>query len=141
MGMLMYAQDYDETYAPYFEFRDCKTTPPIGGWWCCCPNEGWVFVQQLVANYVSGASFNLFLCPDGVQALNGPSTANYGINPAIFTRPPRWILLGRRLSRVSAPAERAAIFDSGNWVMGYGQRQSTIHGENVYFYFPGTTEV
>src|SRR5207247_1212622 len=29
MGMLMYAQDYDETYAPYFEFRDCKTAPPI----------------------------------------------------------------------------------------------------------------
>src|ERR671931_1568039 len=55
LGMMMYAQDHDETYAPYFEFRSCKEAPPVGGYWCCCPSEGWVFAPQLIAAYVSGA--------------------------------------------------------------------------------------
>jgi prepilin-type N-terminal cleavage/methylation domain-containing protein/prepilin-type processing-associated H-X9-DG protein len=142
LAMVMYAQDHDETYAPYFEFRGCKEAPPPGGYWCCCPAEGWVFAPQLISTYVSGASFSLFVCPDGVKSYRKtPFRGHYGINPTVFTRPERWGLKVRTLAQLDAPANYAAIFDSGDSIMGYGGQQSTTQGQNLSWYFPGTAEV
>jgi prepilin-type N-terminal cleavage/methylation domain-containing protein/prepilin-type processing-associated H-X9-DG protein len=138
LAVNMYAQDYDEKYSPFFQLPYGPPAPPGGYWY----TDTTAFAPQLIANYVAKSNIELFLCPDGTASVrNAPFSGHYGINSAVFTRPERWGLSVKGMAQLSNPADIAAIFDSGSYVLGWGKGTAVNSPAGAFWYLPGSMDV
>ena len=113
LGMLQYAQDYDETLCPSCPNLNVFVAPP-GGYWVA----NWMFWQQFTIPYIGGGkSVNqLSVCPDGDPAqTDAPYQFQYGVNSSIL---PPYSWTGCALGKIVAPATTYFCFDSGFAYMG-----------------------
>jgi prepilin-type N-terminal cleavage/methylation domain-containing protein/prepilin-type processing-associated H-X9-DG protein len=108
MGMLQYAQDYDETFCPSCATTGIPTPPPDGYWY-----PGWEFWPQFVAPYISGgkSASQLAVCPNGDRSwAHAPREGHYGVNSAIM---PPYTWTSSRLTEIPAPASTYLLMDAG----------------------------
>jgi prepilin-type N-terminal cleavage/methylation domain-containing protein/prepilin-type processing-associated H-X9-DG protein len=104
LGMMMYVQDYDETYPSYA--NSSPVEPPEGYWYGTT-----VFWMNKVMPYVK--SEQLFECPSATYTHNaayGPYYANYGANSDILKISSASPL---SMAAVEAPSSVYMLLDSG----------------------------
>ena len=113
-GLLMYVQDYDETFPRSNQDVNaaaCAAAP--GGCWA----TGFLFWQQMAQSYVN--NFGIMSCPNGPRAAvtaNQLFWGHYGANRRILTRRPA---AGdgnpASLAQIAAPASTILCLDSGTY--------------------------
>jgi len=143
LGMMMYLQDYDETYPHYSTNYPHGAGPkPEGGWWYTSSSEGdsW-FWQNMIFPYVK--NINVFQCPsspsDRTYAFPpGPYSYQYGANIQVLNirvksgepNPPL------KMAAVAAPASIYMLMDSGFYTASYSYITNPPGSIGAY-YIPG----
>jgi len=132
LAVLMYLQDYDDTY-PNVLVR----TPNLpanqypGGKWTTGTTLYWP--QTL---YPYHKSVQVFYCPSGVKVGEHPTAGSYGANSLIFnddqTDPTKTTVV--RMAAVVAPASTYMIMDSGTYRIYVSDAKSP---RGYYSYTPG----
>jgi prepilin-type N-terminal cleavage/methylation domain-containing protein/prepilin-type processing-associated H-X9-DG protein len=132
LGLLMYAQDYDEHF-PGAYMLNVTVTPP-GGYW----SGNTAFWPQLVYPYFK--NIQVFTCPSGASAYAAaPFRGHYGASyemlkqPYSATAPPS---LG--LADFKSAASTYLCLDSGAYTMGPG---SAVTPAGNFWYIPGAGEI
>lgn len=121
LGMMMYAQDYDETYPPYQ--RTSSETPPFPFW----QTNRWEWAHMI---YPYTKNVQVYRCPNGNSTSN--YFGNYGVNYHLLHGTPV------KLSAVIASASTYMIMDSGRNYITAGRAYSAPDGA---FYLPGAKEL
>lgn len=134
MGLMMYVQDYDETYPPN-QTVDLGIEPP-GGRWLGSTSTAWVW-EQLLQPYIK--SVQIFTCPSG-KDLNSswrerPLRGHYGASQYLFRGAASTI----KLSTVVSPATTYAMMDAGYvyMVTAYAIPNSGSDRASYGYYLPG----
>jgi prepilin-type N-terminal cleavage/methylation domain-containing protein/prepilin-type processing-associated H-X9-DG protein len=135
LGLMMYVQDYDETFPSAF-IRSTATPP--GGFW----SGGLWFWPQIAESYTK--SYGISRCPSskaGATFNATPYRTHYGINAHIAL--PSWAGTGANnnglgLAAVSRPAETLLVFDSGSYVMAHKYATNPI---GDMYYLPGSQPI
>lgn len=124
LGMMMYVQDYDETYPP--RLIAWQGTPPGGDW---SGTATWWYWPQIIYPYAK--SMQVFICPStGNVSSNGDvRSRNYGVNYRLFNDPGGVV----RIASAVSTASIYAIMDAGNWSI--TETQANTYGSE--FYLPG----
>jgi prepilin-type N-terminal cleavage/methylation domain-containing protein/prepilin-type processing-associated H-X9-DG protein len=133
LGLVMYAQDYDETYPtanPDYGTSTSQPTPP-GGWW---NRVGLWFWPQVVYPYFKNVA--VFTCPSMSSYRNGPYEGHYGVNGQVCQT--RTSSSRTSLAQVIAPATTYLAFDSGGYVITWSDAADP-HGN--FWYIPGVGKV
>ncbi|HPO73310.1 MAG TPA: DUF1559 domain-containing protein [Armatimonadota bacterium] len=131
MGLLQYAQDYDERF-PYANRSVPTDTSLPGGTW----SAGTAFWQQLVYPYFNNVE--VFTCPSGARGVaSKPYLGHYGANELIM---PRHSSLTPPLSQsqLVAPASTFLCFDCGAYFL-HPSNASSPSGS--FWYMPGSGEI
>ncbi|HOJ21967.1 MAG TPA: DUF1559 domain-containing protein [Armatimonadota bacterium] len=136
MGILQYAQDYDERF-PYANRTGIPlSSPPPGGFWYQEGGSGSAFWPQMVYPYIN--NLEVFTCPSGARAYaSGPFRGHYGCNELIMPdrfspTPPL------SQAQLTAPASTFLCFDSGAYFLG-PSRVTSPSGN--FWYIPGTGDI
>jgi prepilin-type N-terminal cleavage/methylation domain-containing protein/prepilin-type processing-associated H-X9-DG protein len=135
LSMMMYVQDYDETY-PQTIVKLPAGTPssamPDGIIWVA----GYIFWQQIIAPYHN--NFQMFWCPSSSITYNGasptkpmPGNGQYGANALLM---PTDFVSTVKLASVQSAATTYAIMDWGTYTASSSNALNS--GGNVY-YMPG----
>jgi prepilin-type N-terminal cleavage/methylation domain-containing protein/prepilin-type processing-associated H-X9-DG protein len=132
IAMMMYVQDYDETYPnTYYHYTGPTSGSPDGVIWV----SGFIYWPQMLYPYHNNRQ--IFKCPSAnVYSLTYPGNGNYGANGLLFQ--PDTGLPAVKLAAVQSAATTYAIMDYGtitSWY--YGSITST---GNVT-YLPGMGQV
>lgn len=118
IAMMMYVQDYDETYPRITSDGMNPDTPPGGSWGLTASGATstvWAWQQLL---YPYHKSVQIFTCPSGQDLnsgwINRPIRGQYGAS--------QYLLRGRsevplKLSAVQSPSETYAMMDAGYYTM------------------------
>lgn len=121
---LMYAQDYDETYAPSWQYCDTSFMPEPQVWMA-----GFIFGLQFLYPYTKAQDF--YFCPSSAHRRYVKLYRNhYAQNDYIHGG---W--MGRRLASIDRPAEIFDTFDGGNYSLNYGYVE---YPTGYQWYMPGT---
>jgi len=136
LGMMMYVQDYDETFPHYYSGGIAAGNPPGGTWNLGTGNWAW---QQILYPYTK--STQIFVCPSGVGAtVRYPFRGHYGANNLIINAPtagsPAVAQSGIKLATIQAPANIFAFMDAGNYTVSVGYARATGAASNGG-YIPG----
>ena len=129
LGVLQYAQDYDEMLVPGLAGAPGKTTT-----WPVSRNAAFTSIamnMDLIYPYVNNVQ--MFFCPSSPNTVDAHA-ANYGFNSALCPDT-RGGLVPQRLGTLRNPAETFIVFDSGAYMMGWGY-VTTPSGS--FWYVPGT---
>jgi len=148
LGVMMYVQDYDETYPYSIELN--SQTPPDGYIW----NAGTWFWQQLIYPYTK--STQVTMCPSApVVPFNTsnkpvPFYGSYGANEMLFGFGVPTVKKPASMAAVQSPAGTYMLMDTGAYVIsptiaaeGGSNHTITTAGGTVaaaggYWYLPGT---
>ncbi|NLB95845.1 MAG: DUF1559 domain-containing protein [Armatimonadetes bacterium] len=134
MGILQYAQDYDERF-PYANRAGLPLdSPPPGGFWYQESGAGTVFWPQLVYPYFN--NLGVFTCPSGNRSnTSRPYSGHYGCNRLIMTRHDTTPIT---LAELAAPASTLLCFDSGAYFM---LPSNVTSPSGSFWYIPGTGDI
>ena len=129
MGLLQYAQDYDERF-PH-AVRNIPTGTPL-------PGDMWykdlIFWQQLSYTYYNNVE--IFTCPSGARTrVKTPYVGHYGANERIVTTTSSTPL---SLAQLVAPASTFLCFDCGNYRLGPEYAAAPVGSQ---WYIPGTGDI
>jgi len=132
LGMMMYVQDYDETYSLAVQRVKRAGHPvPPGGWWGTFSSTDYAIMwQQQMYPYTK--SIEIYDCPSSTGTTNA-SKSNYGANNGIllyYGNPPK------KLASIEAPSSTYMLFDAGAYTI----RTSYITGPSGNWYLPGTAD-
>src|SRR5690606_26807571 len=119
LGMMMYVQDYDETFAP--NQLQLTVTPATYTYW-----------HELLQPYTK--SIQIFRCANAPGPNTNPLYGNYGINTNISANRNDPVV---KLSAVNAPAGTYMMMDSGTWRI----VPDWVIGHNTSSFIPGTGNV
>jgi len=120
MGLLMYAQDYDETWPLSYRWVNRETHPaPPYGWTVISGNEGLFMWWDAAETYVK--QFDIHFCPSGYGRnatrfdLGGPDhyRGAYALNMQVVAVPGSTTRQSKTLSAVDKPADTYLTFDAG----------------------------
>ncbi len=135
LGLMMYVQDYDETYAPYSSGGQGPNPP--GGLWSLGndadgnPIRSWA---QLLYPYTK--STQIFVCPSGVDDYSKrPIRGQYGASTYLFGGSSSTI----KMSALAAPSITYAMMDAGQYLMNYSYAKPEYSGSQANYgnYLPG----
>jgi len=116
LGIMMYVQDYDETYPRYETLKD----PPATGQWL------W---RQVVQPYIKSET-QVFTCP---SSPGGANEGGYGANSLIMTS--RTAATSTKLAAVQSTANTYMLMDYGQWHFSASSvKATTLNNAN---YLPG----
>ena len=135
LGLMMYAQDYDETYAPYASGGQ-GPNPPGGAWSLGNDADGNPVRSWAQLLYPYTKSTQIFVCPSGVgDYANRPIRGQYGASAYLFGGSASTI----KMSSLAAPASTYAMMDSGQYVMYYSYADPGYSGSKADYgdYLPG----
>lgn len=120
LGIMMYVQDYDETYPPYRRSAPGETPPfpPYQG-----SNWEW---QHTIHAYTK--NLQIYQCPDGNPGYIYGNYGSYGANVVALPA------TGLKLSAVVAPAGVYVVMDSGRTYITASRASTAPDGA---FYLPG----
>lgn len=121
LGMMMYAQDYDETYPPYQ--RTSSEAPPFPFW----QTNRWEWAHMI---FPYTKNTQVYRCPNGNDTSN--YFGNYGVNYHLLHGTPV------KLSTVITSSNTYMIMDSGRGYITAGRAYSAPDGA---FYLPGAGTV
>jgi len=130
LGMMMYVQDYDETYALAVQrVKRAGHAVPPGGWWGTFSTTDYAIMwQQQMYPYTK--SIEVYNCPSSPGTTNA-SKSNYGANNAVllyYGNPPR------KLASMAAPSSTYMLFDAGAYTIA----TSYVTTPSGNWYLPGT---
>jgi prepilin-type N-terminal cleavage/methylation domain-containing protein/prepilin-type processing-associated H-X9-DG protein len=143
LAVMMYVQDYDETYPPAYITALTSQAPPNKYKW---HNTIWFWPQII---YPYHHSEQVFFCPSAPWEstyLNKPVayTDNYGVNVMLIPPPADQVassIPAVKMSAVQSPSSTYMIMDAGNYVIapvGYMAGISPINGTPATtYYLPG----
>ena len=136
LAVLMYLQDYDDTYPTVLVRTPNLTSDQYpGGKWT---NGNTLYWPQTLYPYHK--SLQVFFCPSGIMVGQYPSSGNYGANSLIFnddqTNPASTTVV--RMASVVAPASTYMLMDSGTYRI-YVSDAADPRGN--YSYTPGIGKV
>jgi prepilin-type N-terminal cleavage/methylation domain-containing protein/prepilin-type processing-associated H-X9-DG protein len=145
LAVMMYVQDYDETYPPAY-ISTTQSPPPDGYWWV---NYTLWFWPQIIYPYHH--SHQILFCPSAAYTVTGTITSSlgkpiantdqYGANIMLF--PPQVAHSSPvvNMAAVQSPSSTYMIMDAGNYVMapvGYMAGISPVNGTPATsYYLPG----
>lgn len=136
LGLMMYVQDYDETY-PLSSSGGLGPNPPGGTWSLGDDPDGnplqpW---QQILYAYTK--STQIYKCPSGADRgptyVDKPARGHYGANQYIM---PQSTYAAIKLSEVIAPAKVYALMDAGVFRVDIGHAKPPRDANNGN-YLPG----
>jgi prepilin-type N-terminal cleavage/methylation domain-containing protein/prepilin-type processing-associated H-X9-DG protein len=131
MGLMQYAQDYDERFPYANQAAPAGASLPGGTWY-----SGSIFWQQLSFAYFNNVE--VFTCPSGSRTrAKTPFSGHYGANerilpPSSSTTPPL------TQSQLAAPASTFLCFDCGNYRLGTANVLAPVGSQ---WYIPGTGDI
>jgi len=136
MGILQYAQDYDERF-PYANRTGIPlSSPPPGGFWYQEGGSGSAYWPQMVYPYIN--NLEVFTCPSGARGVaSKPYLGHYGANELIMPRhssptPPL------AQPQLAAPASTFLCFDCGAYFL-HPSNASSPSGS--FWYMPGSGDI
>jgi prepilin-type N-terminal cleavage/methylation domain-containing protein/prepilin-type processing-associated H-X9-DG protein len=118
LGMMMYVQDYDETYSP--NQQAFPTSPTTYDYW-----------YQTLQPYIK--STQLFFCPNAPTG-NSIGYGNYGINSNVSADSGQPVV---KMSAIDSPASTYMILDYGQWNTVTSRLGEVIYG----CYIPGIGQI
>ncbi|HOQ30851.1 MAG TPA: hypothetical protein PLH36_19085, partial [Armatimonadota bacterium] len=129
MGLMQYAQDYDERFPYANQAAPAGASLPGGTWY-----SGSIFWQQLSFAYFNNVE--VFTCPSGSRTrAKTPFSGHYGANERIVTTTSSTPL---SLAQLVAPASTFLCFDCGNYRLGPEYAAAPVGSQ---WYIPGTGDI
>jgi prepilin-type N-terminal cleavage/methylation domain-containing protein/prepilin-type processing-associated H-X9-DG protein len=144
LGTAMYNQDYDETFPFIFNDNqyggvDCNGPEPPGGWVYNTGDYCEIDSLQFLGPYVTkGRDLGIYQCTDKISS--NLLVRNYGVNPAVWSRPARWGVRVVSLGSLDAPAEIISISESSWAYVGWGNQFSVNNPSGPGYYVPGSSQ-
>jgi len=128
LGVMMYAQDYDERFL--YGQRKAYSGEPGAGY------GDWMYWTVMLQPYVK--STQVFVCPN-TQSSDSITQLNYGVNARISPATSQYSTLPQAVSLASleSPASDYLIFDAGNYAITPGQAASPQNN----LFVPGAGDV
>jgi prepilin-type N-terminal cleavage/methylation domain-containing protein/prepilin-type processing-associated H-X9-DG protein len=140
-GLMMYIQDYDETFPRANQGAteaECDAAP--GGCWYRSGNASLIFWQQLAQSYIK--NFGIMTCPDGDRSsVNNAYYGHYGANRDVLRRrfpggESAATNYSVAMAQIEAPANTYLCFDSGNYSI--DARLDALRPRGNFWCLPGT---
>lgn len=128
IGVLAYAQDYDERYPGGLTGSDSSQGPVTKSTYFTVAKN----TSDIIFPYVKNTQ--LFTCPSSPNSASTYS-CNYGFNSALC---PNFTLAGTSavsLGQVARPAEVFCVLDAGPYMVGWGD---VTYPQGSFWYVPGT---